>query len=101
MMKRSLLTLSLLAVVAAVALGAARGSNGAPHSVKIGQRVVFKPGVLKVGSPVVCASHGKRVVVHVPSRGRSMVRISDWVAGGSTTFRLTTRANGSVVAACG
>lgn len=99
-MKRNLLTLSLLALVAAVALGTARASNDPPHSLKAGQRVVFKPGVLKVGSPVVCASHGKRVVVRVPSRGHSMVRISDWASGGSTTLWLTTRANGSVVADC-
>ena len=98
-MKRSFLTLVLLALVAAVALGAAPGSNAAPR-IKPGQHVVFKPGVLKVGTPVVCTSHGRRVVVRVPSRGHSMVRISDWAGGGSTTLWLTTRANGSVVADC-
>lgn len=99
-MKRIFLTLLLLVLVATAAIGGARGSDVVQRSLKPGQRVVFKPGVLEVGQPVVCANRGRRVVVRVPKRGRSMVRISDWAGGGSTTLWLTTRANGSVVADC-
>lgn len=95
-MKLGLLTL----VAAAAGVSVAGASLAAPHSLKVGERVVFKAGTLKPGIPVACVSHNKRVVVRVPSRGQSMVRISDWAGGGSTTLRLTTRANGSVVAVC-
>jgi hypothetical protein len=98
-MKQRIQTLSLLALVAAVAVGAARASTVVQRTLEPGQTIVFRPGALEVGSPVACAGRGKRVVARVPHRGRSLVSTSDW-SGRSRTLRLTTRRNGAVVARC-
>lgn len=85
---------------AATALvGAASGSNVAPPSLKGGQRVVFRAGVLRAGRIVACTRHGVRVVAHVPYPGQGAVTFGDGMKG-SATLRLTARADGSVVASC-
>jgi hypothetical protein len=92
--------LAALVVAATTAgAGAASGSTVAPPSLKGGQRVVFRAGVLSVGRTVACASHGIRVAARVPHRGKGVVTIGDGTKG-SATLRLTTRADGSVVANC-
>jgi len=90
---------AVVVAAATVWVGAASGSTIAPPSLKGGQRVVFRPGVLGVGRTVVCTSHGVRVAARVPHRGKGVVTIGDGMKG-SATLRLTTRANGSVVASC-
>jgi hypothetical protein len=90
---------ALALAVATVGVAAASGSIAAPLSLKGGQRVVFRSGVLTVGRTVACTSHGIRVVARVPHRGKGLVTIGDGMSG-SATLRLTTRADGSVVAIC-
>jgi hypothetical protein len=97
---RGIPQVAALAVAAATtSVGAASGSTVAPLSLKGGQRVVFRAGVLGVGRGVVCTSHGIRVVARVPHRGKGVVTIGDGMKG-SATLRLTTRSDGSVVASC-
>jgi hypothetical protein len=90
---------AVVIAAATVWVGAASGSTIAAPSLKGGQRVVFRPGVLGVGRTVACTSHGVRVVARVPHRGKGVVTIGDGMKG-SATLRLTTRGNGSVVASC-
>jgi hypothetical protein len=97
---RGIAQVAALAIAAAiVGVGAASGSAVTPPSLKGGQRVVFRAGALSVGRAVVCTSHGVRVVARVPHRGSGAVTIGDGMKG-SATLRLTTRADGSVVASC-
>ena len=68
------------------------------------QRVVLKPGTVKVGTRMFCLSHGVRAGAIVPKRGQSVVGVAvagtAFVPSGGATIRLTTRADGSVVARC-
>jgi hypothetical protein len=90
---------ALVVAAATVGVGVASGSTESPPSLRGGQRVVFPAGVLSVGRRVACTTHGVRVVARVPHRGKGVVTIGDGMKG-SATLRLTTRANGSVVATC-
>jgi hypothetical protein len=90
---------ALVVAATSVGVGTASGSTVAPPSLKGGQRVVFRVGVLSVGRIVVCTSHGIRVAARVPHRGKGVVTIGDGMKG-SATLKLTTRADGSVIASC-
>lgn len=99
-MMRGIAQIAALAVaVGPVGVGAASGSTVGPPSLKGGQRVVFRTGVLSVGRIVVCTSDGVRVVARVPHRGKGVVTIGDGMKG-SATLGLTTSANRGVVASC-
>ena len=64
------------------------------------QRVVYGAGTIKIGAEVVCLRRGASAGALVPKRGQSVVGIADGRFGGAT-IRLTTRADGSIVARCG
>lgn len=98
-MKRWYLVTAVVAA-AAIGLSAARASLGPSRALSVGQKVVFRAGVLRTGSKISCTSHGIRIVGRVPRRGHAVAKIADGVNSGSTTLHLTTRANGSVVAVC-
>jgi len=98
-MRRSPRVAALVVAASTLGVGSACGSTVSPPSLKGGQRVVFRPGVLSVGRTVVCTSHGIRVAARVPHRGQGVVTIGDGLKA-SATLKLTTRANGSVVASC-
>jgi hypothetical protein len=74
------------------------------HTLKGGQRHVFTAGTIKIGTRIFCASHGVRAGALVPKRGQSVVGLAAvagvYVPSGGATIRLTTRADGSVVARC-
>jgi hypothetical protein len=90
---------ALWVAVTSVGVATASGSTVAPTSLKGGQRIVFRTGVLNVGRTVVCTSHGVRVRARVPHRGHGVVTVGDGLKG-SATLKLTTRADGSVIANC-
>jgi hypothetical protein len=97
---RRIAQVAALAVAAATAgVGVASGSTAGPPTLKGGQQIVYRARALSVGRTVACMSHGVRVVARVPHRGKGVVAIGDGMKG-SATLRLTTRANGSVIAIC-
>jgi hypothetical protein len=97
-MRRFVLSGSLAMVVAAMGFGVA-GSSVPSHVLKSGQRVVFRSGSLRIGSSVSWTCGSFRIAVRVPRRGQRAFVIADGLKG-SATIRLTTRADGSVVASC-
>jgi hypothetical protein len=84
-------------------------SGGCPSAVARSHRLdanhpageirVFKAGRIKRGVRIFCDGHGVRASSLVPKRGQSAVGTADG-PDGHATLRLTTRANGSVVAHC-
>jgi hypothetical protein len=90
---------ALVVMAVTVGVGSASGATVASPSLKGGQRIVFRAGVLSVGSTVACMSHAVRVVARVPRLGQAAGVIGDGLKG-SATLRLTTHADGSVVARC-
>lgn len=74
------------------------------HRLTGGQSHVFDPGTIKIGDRIFCASHGVRAGALVPKRGQSVVGTAvtggGYIPSAGATIRLTTRADGSVVAHC-
>jgi hypothetical protein len=70
------------------------------HRLIAGQEHVFDAGSIKAGARILCLRRGVRAGALVPRRGQSAVGIAEGRSG-SATIRLTTRADGSVVARCG
>ena len=98
-MQRWLLTVVIVSALAAAIVGAANARIPKSHRLKAGQRVVFKRGTIRIGALITCRSHGLQVGAHVLKRGQSVSGTADGVHGGAT-IRITTRADGSVVATC-
>jgi hypothetical protein len=90
------LVLSLAVVALATGCG---GSKSRSHRLTAGQRIIFKPGALAVGSPVSCTSQDRHIVIRVPSAGHSAGGASDF-GGHPALISLETRRNGSVLAVC-
>ncbi|HKD94678.1 MAG TPA: hypothetical protein VKB43_08240 [Gaiellaceae bacterium] len=74
------------------------------HHLTGGQSHVFGSGTVDSGDRIFCASHGVRASVLVPGRGQSVVATASarnaYVPSGGATLRITTRADGSVLAHC-
>ncbi len=98
-MRRWFLTVVIVSALAAVSVAAASARTPKSHRLKAGQRVIFKPGTIRIGALITRRSHGLHVGAHVPKRGESVSGTADGVHGGAT-IRITTRARGSVVATC-